>query len=64
VGEHFADGVDVHSSGYELGGVGVAKAVEGDVFFNAAFFEPGLEFGIDDESGQPFEDEAGAGFSA
>ena len=35
VGEHLADGVDVGSSGYEKGGVGVAGPMEGDVFVDS-----------------------------
>ena len=35
VGEHFAYGVDVCATGYEQGSVGVAEAMEGDVFFNS-----------------------------
>lgn len=47
VGKHLADGVDVCASGYEQCGVGVAEAMEGDVFVDSGglnpFFQPSVD---------------------
>ena len=64
VGEHLADGVDVHSSGDEQGGVGVVEAVEGDVFGDAGLLEPRLQAEVDHIAVETFEYEAGAGRAA
>ncbi len=56
MGEHLGDGVDVGSSGYEQGGVGVAEAVEGDVFVDSGGFHPVFEPSVHKLTGESFED--------
>lgn len=56
VGWHLADDVDVSSGAEEQGGVGVAEAVECDVFFYACVFYPSVEFSLYEGVCKAFED--------
>ena len=56
MGEHFADDVDVGTGTEQKGSVGVAEAVECDVFFYACVFYPVVKFFLDEGICEAFED--------
>ena len=64
VGEHLADYVDVGAGAEEEGGVGVAEAVECDMFVDACVFKPSFKFSLYECVGEAFEDDAFARFAA
>ena len=63
VGEHLADGVDVGTSGNHEGCVGVAEAVECDVFVDTGRLDPGFESAVDEVAVKAFEHLAFAGLA-